>query len=81
MKWEQYIFLRRSYRIVMWDVVTRDYSKDLTGEEVFQNVKRYVRSGSIITVHDSLRSEPRIWYALPKSIEWLLNQGYEFKTL
>ena len=81
MKWEQYIFLRRSYRIVMWDVVTRDYSKDLTGEEVFQNVKRYVRSGSIITFHDSLRSEPRIWYALPKSIEWLLNQGYEFKTL
>lgn len=81
MKCEQYIFLRRSYRIVMWDVVTRDYSKDLTGEEVFQNVKRYVRSGSIITFHDSLRSEPRIWYALPKSIEWLLNQGYEFKTL
>lgn len=81
MKWEQYFFLRRSYQVVMWDVVTRDYSKHLTGEEVFQNVRRFTRNGSIITFHDSLRSVPRLWYALPKSIEWLLSEGYVFKTL
>ena len=61
--------------------MTRDYSKHLTGEEVFQNVRRFTRNGSIITFHDSLRSVPRLWYALPKSIEWLLSEGYVFKTL
>ena len=81
MKWEQYFFLRRYYQLVMWDVVTRDYNRHLTGEEVFQNVRRYTRNGSIITFHDSVRSEERLWYALPKSIEWLLSQGYVFKKI
>ena len=64
----------------MWDLVTRDYSKWLTGPDVFNNVKRYARNGSIITFHDSLKSIDKLRYALPKSIEWLKEQGYEFKT-
>lgn len=63
----------------MWDVVTRDYSKRLDGAEVFEKVKKYVRNGSIITFHDSLKSERNMKYALPRSIDWLLEQGYEFK--
>ena len=63
----------------MWDVVTRDYSKWLTAEDVFNNVKRYTRNGSIITFHDSLKSIEKLKTALPLSIEWLLNQGYEFR--
>ena len=64
----------------MWDLVTRDYSKRLNGPQVFQKVKQYVRNGSIITFHDSLKSEQNMKYALPRSIEWLLAQGYEFKV-
>ena len=81
MKWEQYFFLRQRYRLVMWDVVTRDYSKKLTAEDVLFNVKRFTRNGSIITFHDSLRSAEKLWYALPKSIEWLQSEGYQFKML
>jgi len=44
-------------------------------------VKHYVRNGSIITFHDSLKSEENMKYALPRSIEWLLEQGYQFKLL
>ena len=47
----------------MWDLVTRDYSKHLNGPQVFEIVKRYVRNGSIITFHDSIKSEPRMKYA------------------
>ena len=68
------------YKVVMWDLVTRDYSWRLTGEQVLEKVQRYVRNGSIITFHDSLKSEPRLKYALPRSIEWLLAQGYTFKV-
>lgn len=65
----------------MWDVVTRDYSKWLDGKEVFAKLKKYVRNGSIITFHDSIKAEANMKYALPRSIEWLLEQGYEFRTL
>ena len=80
MRWVQYHVLKKKYRIVMWDLVTRDYSKRLTGPQVLAKVKKYVRNGSIITFHDSIKSEPRLKYALPRAIEWLLAQGYTFKV-
>ena len=49
----QYLTLKRTYKIVMWDLVTRDYSKKLRGPQVLANVMRYARNGSIITFHDS----------------------------
>lgn len=75
-----YLWMLHKYKIVMWDLVTRDYSKWLTGEDVLNNVKRYARNGSIITFHDSLKSIDKLRYALPKALEWLKEQGYEFKT-
>lgn len=81
MRWAQYFTLKRYYKIVMWDVVTRDYSKRLNGKQVFRIVRKYVRNGSIITFHDSLKSEKNMKYALPLSIEWLKQEGYEFKLL
>lgn len=81
MRTAQTELLHRHYRIVMFDVVTRDYSSCLTPSEVFDNVRLYARPGSIVVFHDSLKSLPRIREALPKSLEWLLNQGYEFRLL
>lgn len=75
-----YYWLSKEFHIVMWDLVTRDYSKWLTPDDVFNNVKRYARNGSIITFHDSLKSIDKLYTALPRSIEWLQAQGYEFKT-
>lgn len=80
MKPLQYARLRRHYTIIMWDLVTRDYSKLLTADDVFENVKLYTRNGSIITFHDSLKSIDKLKTALPKSIEWLRDNGYEFKV-
>lgn len=79
MRLDQYAWLGRKYHIVMWDLVTRDYSKWMTAEDVVYNVKRYARNGSIITFHDSLKSIDKLHTALPQSIEWLMEQGYEFK--
>ncbi len=76
----QYEELSKRYKFVMWDLVTRDYSFRLYGEDVLANVKKYVRNGSIITFHDSIRSESNLRYALPRSIDWLLEQGYSFKV-
>ena len=72
---------RKGYKIVMWDVVTRDYSKYMNPQQVLNNVKRYTRDGSIIVFHDSLKAETNMKYALPKAIEWLLEQGYSFELV
>ncbi|MDO5572079.1 MAG: polysaccharide deacetylase family protein [Bacteroidales bacterium] len=79
MKRNQSLALKRHYRIVMWDVVTRDYSKKLSGEQVLENVKKFARNGSVIVFHDSLKAEKNLRYALPRAIEWLLRQGYDFR--
>lgn len=81
MRWAQYYVLKQHYKIIMWDLVTRDYSNKLNGKQVFRIVKKYVRNGSIITFHDSMKSEKNMKCALPRSIEWLKEQGYEFKLL
>ena len=80
MRFSEYYWLRKAFKIVMWDVVTRDYSKWMTAEDIFNNVKNYTRNGSIITFHDSLKSIDKLHFALPESIKWLKEQGYEFKT-
>lgn len=74
-----YWWMAHKYQIIMWDLVTRDYSKWMTAQDVLNNVKRYARNGSIITFHDSLKSIDKLHYALPKALEWLKEQGYEFK--
>jgi peptidoglycan-N-acetylglucosamine deacetylase len=73
--------LRKNFKIVMWDVVTRDYSKHVNAEDVFNNVKKYTRNGSIVVFHDSLKAERNMMEALPKSIEWLMSEGYQFKLI
>ncbi len=75
------IKLMKKYKVVMWDVITRDYNRDLSGEFVLNIVKEYSRNGSIIVFHDSLRAEKNLKYALPKAIEFLVAEGYKFDVL
>ncbi len=81
LRWKQARAIKDRYNIVMYDLVTRDYSKKLTPEKVFGNVRRYARNGSIIVFHDSLKAEKNMKAVLPRAIEFLRSRGYEFDTL
>lgn len=81
LRWKQAKAIKEHYNIIMYDLVSRDYSRKLSGEEVFENVRRYARNGSIIVFHDSIKASANMRYALPKAIEWLLQQSYEFKSI
>ena len=81
MRWSTARLLKNHFTLIMYDLVTRDYSRKLSGEEVFHNVKRYARKGSIIVFHDSLKAEKNMKYALPKAIEWLKSCGYDFEPI
>ncbi len=81
LRWKQARAIKDRYNLVMYDLVTRDYSKKLNPEQVFNNVRRYVRNGSIIVFHDSLKAEKNMKAVLPRAIEYLRSLGYEFEPL
>lgn len=81
MRWKQAAMIKNHYNIVMYDLVTRDYSRKIGPDRVFENVCRYARNGSIIVFHDSMKAAANMRSALPRAIEWLLAQGYEFEPI
>lgn len=80
-RWKQAKALKNHFMIILYDLVSRDYSKKLSGERVLKNVKKYARNGSIIVFHDSLKAEKNMKYALPRAIEWLMSEGYTFEKI
>lgn len=81
LKWKQAAAIKTHYNLIMYDVVTRDYARRITPEEVVNNVRQYVRNGSIIVFHDSEKSARTTIAALPGAIEWLIENGYEILPL
>ena len=75
--------LKRHNNTVSGYPVPGDYSKNPRPPQVLANVMRYARNGSIITFHDSLKSwnNGNLQYALPRAIDFLKEEGYEFKIL
>lgn len=67
---------KRFSKIVMWDILTRDYDHSLVAEDIVRNVKDYLRPGSIIVFHDSLKSWPRLKDALPRILKEINEKGY-----
>lgn len=80
-KKSQLKILKKSFDIIMWDVLSGDYDTDISAEQCLKNVVKYTKNGSIIVFHDSLKAQKNVWYALPKAIEYLLKKGYVFDTL
>lgn len=73
--------LKDGNTIYLWDVLTHDYNPCYSVEKMLWVVKRYTRNGSIIVMHDSLKSMDRMLKLLPLLIEWLHQEGYQCETL
>lgn len=77
----QRAFLERHFQIVMWDVLSGDYDADISPEQCLQNVLDNARPGSIVLMHDSLKAERNVRYALPALLEYFAEKGYRFEKL
>ena len=78
---QRYALHKKGYRLIYWDILTRDYDKNVTPEQMLANIKKNTRPGSIINFHDSLKSNERMLTVLPQAIEWLQAQGYTLSAL
>jgi peptidoglycan/xylan/chitin deacetylase (PgdA/CDA1 family) len=69
------------YRIVMWNVISRDYNRRLTPRECLDNVVRHVEPGDMVVFHDSRKAFRNMSYALPRTLEWLRERGLNSKAI
>jgi len=73
--------LKKDYRVVMWDVLSRDYDAAVNPEQVYQNVTQHAREGSIIVFHDSQKAAHNVLPALPRILDFFSEKGYAFNSL
>jgi peptidoglycan/xylan/chitin deacetylase (PgdA/CDA1 family) len=73
--------LRKEYQIVLWEILSGDFDKNISSERCLENVLNHAKSGSIIVFHDSLKAEKHLRFVLPKILEYFDNQGFRFEKV
>lgn len=66
--------LGERYHLIMWDVLSRDYSSLITPRQCTRNVLKHVRAGSVVVFHDSRKSSRNMRYALPRVLDYIYNE-------
>lgn len=68
-------------KVIMWDVLSGDFDKDLCREKCLKKSIEHTRRGSIVVFHDSLKAKNNLYYTLPRYLEHFSSLGYRFETL
>ena len=69
------------YKIVMWDIISRDYNRQISPRTCLRNVTKYLTGGSIVVFHDSEKSFRNMRYALPRTLEHCRKLGLKCKSI
>ena len=75
----QISLLKEKYKIILWDVLSWDFSKKTTPKSVKKNVLKNTRNGSIIVFHNNQKSFRNL-RVLKETIQELKKQGFRFST-
>lgn len=73
--------LARRFKVILWTVLSGDYDKNTSPDKCFKNIISKAKSGSIIVMHDNLKAEANVLYALEESLKYYSKQAYSFKSL
>jgi peptidoglycan/xylan/chitin deacetylase (PgdA/CDA1 family) len=68
-------------KIIMWDVLSADFDKTLSGDDCARNVIKHTQPGSIIVFHDSQKAWDRMSIALPMVLDYFSKRGYRFESI
>lgn len=72
---------QKGYKIIMWDVLSYDWDKEVSEAQCLQNVLKNIQPGSIVVFHDSFKAEKNLRYVLPKVLEFLMEKNWEAKAI
>lgn len=72
----QYKVLSGKFRIVLWDIMPYDFDKAFGGDNSLRILMRMIRPGSVIVLHDTVRST--VLSFLDRFISQATSRGYRF---
>jgi peptidoglycan-N-acetylglucosamine deacetylase len=73
--------LSKKYNIVMWNVMIPDFKSGLDGDKMIRRLTKNLHDGSIIVMHDSLKSSKNLFYILPRILEEFTGRGFKFASI
>lgn len=76
---KQYWKLKGKYKIIFWDLMPYDFDSSFGHENTLQILKKKMRSGSIIVLHDTSKSAATL--ILDDYITFAINKGYRFELM
>ena len=72
--------LKETYKIVMWDVFSWDFKKNISPEKIYNNVIDNVVEGSILVFHNNKKSLNNLKLTLEDTLVKLKEKGFVFST-
>ena len=73
--------LKRNYKLILWDILSMDFSNAITKSKIKENVLNNVENGSIIVFHNNQKSFKNLKLALKEIIVELKKREYTFSTI
>lgn len=71
----------KGYRIIMWNLLSCDYSQNLNPPDALAALKKHTQSGSIIVFHDSEKAKSNLMAILPEYLNFLKLQGFKCHSI
>jgi peptidoglycan/xylan/chitin deacetylase (PgdA/CDA1 family) len=68
-------------QIIMWDVLSGDFSPEIHPEVCLKKSIQHTRPGSIVLFHDSIKASKNMLHTLPRYLETFTERGYRFEAL
>ncbi len=73
--------LSRQYEVIMWDVLSGDFSPTIDPKDCLEVTLKYSKKGSIVVFHDNVKSFKTLQYVLPRYIKEMKERGFTFSKL
>ena len=70
--------IKEKYKIIMWDVLSYDFTENISEKQLKKNILKNTKGGSIIVFHDNKKSEKILQKNLEEILKTLLKRGFKF---
>ncbi|CAN5331284.1 polysaccharide deacetylase family protein [soil metagenome] len=77
----QLSLLKGKMKTIMWTRLTGDFDNELSKDNCYLNAIKNPKPGNIIVFHDSEKAYNNLKYALPRTLEFFSEKGYQFKKI
>lgn len=71
----------KDYKVTMWSVLAYDFDDKLSAEECLDRLIKNTSAGSVVLLHDSIKTYKKLQFVLPKYLSHLKESGYKMEAL